>query len=270
MQFWMNYYRMNKDLANLKVLVTRPAHQAEPLCEAIAALGGLPVRLPLLAIEPLTPDARLRTQIQQLDNFNILIFISTNAAVFGAALIDQYWPQFPVGIEVLAIGPTTASTLNEQLDCAAQTSANGMDSEAVLGLDVLNKVDGKRIGIFRGQGGRELLADTLRGRGAQVDYLEVYRRSPVQHDAQEFARLINTDGVDLITVTSSESLRLIEQLAGDNTARLSLIPLLVPSARIAEQASAAGFSTVLDAGGANQASMIAALQNYAAGADNKA
>ena len=70
MQFWMNYYRMNKDLANLKVLVTRPAHQAEPLCEAIAALGGLPVRLPLLAIEPLTPDARLRTQIQQLDNFS--------------------------------------------------------------------------------------------------------------------------------------------------------------------------------------------------------
>ena len=261
---------MNDSLANLKVLVTRPAHQAEPLCEAIAALGGSPIRYPLLAIEPLAQDARLRTQIQELDNYHILIFISTNAAMFGAALIDQYWPQFPVAIEVLAIGPTTASTLNEKLACAAQASANGMDSEAVLELPLLNDVDGKRIAIFRGEGGRELLANTLRERGAQVDYLEVYRRTPAQQDPQEFTRLLQAGGVDLITITSGESLRLLEQLAGDNTTRLSLIPLLVPSARIAKQASAAGFKTVLDAGGANQASMIAALQNYVAGADNKA
>ncbi len=258
---------MPEQLADLKILVTRPEHQAAPLCEAITALGGEPIRFPLLQIEPLAATPALRQQIQNLDNYQILIFISTNAATFGARLIDQYWPQFPLGIDVLAIGPTTATTLQETLALDVHTAAGGMHSEAILALPLLQAVADKKVAIFRGQGGRELLASTLRERGAQVDYVEVYRRMPAAHPANALPDHLSA-GLDVIVITSGESLRQLTELAGDNTAALSLIPLLVPSARVADEARTAGFSTVLNAEGADQASMIAALQNFAAGADN--
>jgi uroporphyrinogen-III synthase len=258
-------------LQGLRVLVTRPAAQQQALLEAIAAAGGQAISLPLIAIEPIEDNkqqALLRQQIQELDNYRLLIFISSNAARYGGELIDSYWPQFPQGVSVLAVGPATAEEVSRHLDCEVACSRTGMDSEALLALPLLQDVAGARIAIFRGQGGRELLAQTLRERGARVDYIEVYRREAVSYAADAAVNLITAEDVNVLTVTSGESLKMLRQMLGNNS-RLLLLPLIVPSERIAELALQQGFSQVHNANGANKEALLHCLQKLSAEADNK-
>ena len=123
----------------------------------------------------------------------------------------------------------------------------------------LGDVSDKRIAIVRGQGGRELLASTLRGRGARVDYIEVYRRLATQFEEGVLQARLLEPACDALTVHSGESLRRLVEVSSDNIDKVTLIPLVVPSRRIAEQAEEAGFQRVIDAGGAADIAMMAAL-----------
>lgn len=261
---------MTRSLANLKVLVTRPEHQARELCAGIQAEGGIPLPLPLIEIRPLQAEkdrASLARRIQDLDQFDIIIFVSTNAVQQASVFIENYWPQFPVGIAVIAIGPSTAALAEQRLQCAVQQPEHGMDTEAILAMPALQAVRDRRIGIFRGKGGRELLADSLRERGARVEYLEVYSRCPRHYANDELGAYLDNPGIDVLTVTSTESLDQLLILAGHNKARLCLLPLIVPSRRVADYARQAGFQQVIDAAGASEAFFLTALRELAAGAD---
>ena len=259
-----------QSLRGLRVLVTRPEPQQQEMVAAIESRGGTAVSLPLLEIAAIT-DARaqqtLRQLVLDLDQYQLLIFISSNAVHHGCDLIEQYWPQFPVGVELFAVGPSTASALEQRLGLPVQHSPTGMDSEALLALPQLTGVAGHKIAIFRGEGGRELLASTLRQRGARVDYLEVYRRRSLGYSAQQLASIFSPSGVNVLTVTSGQSLTQLHELAAGHRQQLSLLPLLVPSQRLAEQAVQLGFQNTHNAAGADTASMIATLQEIVARAD---
>lgn len=264
---------MNTDaqsLRGLRVLVTRPQQQQQELVAAIEAGGGEAVSLPLLGISPITDDAALqglRSRILDLDHYQLLIFISSNAVQHGCDLIDQYWPQFPVGVDLFAVGPSTARALEARLRLPVQHSAAGMDSEALLAMPALTGVSGCRIAIFRGEGGRELLASSLRDRSARVDYLEVYRRETLAYGPQDLARVFGDAGVNVLTVTSGQSLQQLYELSSGQRQRVSLLPLVLPSQRLVEQARELGFANACSAGGADNAAMIATLQEIAARAD---
>ena len=260
-------------LRNLKVLVTRPEAQQRVLNQAIAQHGGQCVSFPLLAIEPIAEQAsldRLRRQVENLDHYDLLIFVSTNAARYGGELIDSYWPQFPVGIDVLAVGPTTAQAVAERLNCVVQCSETGMASEDLLELPLLKIVSNKKVALFRGEGGRELLANTLRERGAQVDYFQVYRRSTVNYPADALVNEISAGGVNVVSAFSAESLHRLLELVVDSRQRERLLglPILVPSQRIAGIAADAGFTSVYNANGANAEATLAGLQEIATETDN--
>ena len=135
-------------------------------------------------------------------------------------------------------------------------------SEEILQSDLLSRVEGMRIAIFRGQGGRELLKDTLVQRGAQVEYIEVYRRVQAGVSRDQLKLLMRQHGVNILTATSTESLRSLADLLQSDEAALEL-PLLVPSRRVAEAGRACGFSHVIDMGGADSAALIAALAGLA-------
>ncbi|MBL6815730.1 MAG: uroporphyrinogen-III synthase [Pseudomonadales bacterium] len=256
----------NKILKGQVTLITRPEAQQNSLRAAIECRGGEWLSLPLLRIVPLT-DSDLqaaRQHVQDLDNYDVLVFVSLNAASLGAELITDLWPQLPVQQSIIAIGKSTAKLVADLLACEVICPEAGSDSEAVLAIPELQQLADKRIGIFRGQGGRELLAATLRERGASVDYIEVYKREQVQHDAAAFAA---PDKIDAITVHSGESLHSLAGLL--STARKSIlaIPIVVPSARVAKQAEQSGFKQVVNAHGADDASMIKALERIHANAD---
>ena len=234
-------------LAGRTIVVTRPLAQAAPLAEAIVAVGGTPLIFPLLEISPATDPLPLAEAAARLDDYALAVFISPNAAdhALPALLAQRVWPE---SLIPAAVGQGTVKVLAERgiLGCIAPTER--FDSEALLELPVLaaERVKGKRIAIFRGDGGRELLADTLRERGATVDCITCYRRSGPSAGVAPLMTAWRAGRLDALTVSSSEGLRyLVDLLDAEGRAFLQKTPLFVPHARIAENARALGLSNIL-------------------------
>ena len=249
-------------LSGLTVLITRPSNQVESLRRAIESGGAKVLSLPLIEIRALN-DAQaiqdLKDKVLQLDCYQSLIFVSNNAVSFGGEVINNYWPQFPLKVDVIAVGPTTAEAASERFACEVIQPTSGMTSEDILRLPQLQDVSEKKIGIVRGQGGRELLADTLRERGAIVDYLEAYSRTPIDYTSADFCNRLLKAGVNVLTVSSGESLDRLTHLLVDNRKKLQQLNLLVPSQRVGRQAENAGYQQVHSASGADPLSFVSAL-----------
>ncbi len=223
-------------LDGARVLVTRPAHQAGPLCELIAQAGGKAVAYPVLAIAgPQSPHA-VRDTVKRLGHYHIAIFVSPNAVAYGLDFMQESGP-LPAGLILACVGKGSADKLQAHLGRPPDVVPQGrFDSETLLAHPALQGVKDTRILIVRGDGGREMLAQTLRRRGAQVDYLEVYRRTlpePVPPWPQP---------IDIITLTSSEGLKNLYRMAGaEHRQQLLSLPLVVVSQRTAALARELGF-----------------------------
>lgn len=248
---------MNAPLAGKVILVTRPVHQSAALAKGIRAAGGEVLLFPALEIVPV--DTRsLAPQLSRLSDFDMAIFISPNAARFGMAAIRDS-AAMPENVAVFAVGPGTAKTL-EALGLSGVTVPPGQDSEALLALPQLEQVTGRRIAIFRGVGGRPLLADTLRARGASVDYVECYRRRCPDADAGPL--LQRWTEVSAVTIASAETLHNLATLLGDSgTGLLRATPLFVPHAKIAEAARMSGMTEVIVTAGGD-AGLLQGLINW--------
>jgi len=122
-------------------------------------------------------------------------------------------------------------------------------------------VAGRRILILRGNGGRELLADTLRQRGAEVDCVTCYHRSAPTDGSFIVSRLRNS-ALDALTISSSEGLRnLLALLDTESIERLRRLPVFVPHRRIAEVAAESGLSNAVLTGPAD-AGIFESLCSY--------
>ncbi len=250
-------------LAGLSVLVTRPAHQAEPLCAMIENAGGRALRFPALAIAgPSDPD-RVRAVGTELATVDLAIFVSPNAVRGVASGIGCPLPR---DLAVAAIGPATAAALADLGYDDVICPDSGFDSESLLSLPALESVAGKRIVIFRGDGGRGLLGGTLTARGAEVRYVEVYRRGLPAPPTGEVAAALRDRRVDAVVVTSAQALENLVTLCGDELAGgLYAAQLVVSSARMIEKAESLGFATPLIAGEASDHAMIEALVTWRTG-----
>lgn len=252
-------------LANHCVLVTRPQHQQAELISAFESHGAQTIALPLLQIAPPSAGehaATLRRSLLELDLFDTLIFISTNAVRAGVAAIEDYWPQFPVGIQVVAIGPSTAALAQKLLCCEVAVAAGGVTSEDLLSSGLFDNLKGKRVGIFRGEGGRDTLAEGIRDRGGRVDYFEVYRRLTCDYTQDELEAVLSGKIPTALTATSGESLAALLALPLLEMPLLEM-PLIVPSDRVKELALALGFVQPVDAGGADASAFVRALVRVA-------
>lgn len=242
-----------------RILVTRPAHQAPGQAALLASLGVDPVLLPLLEITPVSESdpafPLLKSRIMDLDLYHHVIFISANAVSAGMDLIDQYWPQLPVGIEWLAIGEQTASKLLE-FGISATRSPAGYDSEALLSLPRLQQMEGKKVLIMRGSGGRETLAEQLSQRGARVDYADLYHRSLPPYTLEQISSTIGDSPLAAVLVTSGEAVINLDQLIADHRlGALKHTTLVVPSERVARIANELGYTRVITASGPDNQAM---------------
>jgi uroporphyrinogen-III synthase len=236
---------MAAPLAGRTIVVTRPLAQSGALAEAIRAAGGTPFVFPLLEIGPAAAPALLRAAIEAVPVYSLAIFISPNAVDYSVPriLARGAWP---TGLIPAAVGQGTVRALAAHGVTGAIAPTERFDSEALLELPELRReqVAGRRVAIFRGDGGRELLADTLRERGATVDCVTCYHRSAPPSAAPLLAQWEH--GIDAITVSSSEGLRyLVDLLDEAGRRRLADTPVFVPHARIAENAKALGLRRVL-------------------------
>lgn len=249
-------------LQGVNVLVTRPEGQGDPLVAAISKAGGRAWHFPLMTISEInSPEAidGIIEKITHLDRYQLAIFISTNAARFGLQWIDRLRDNFPQKLEVFAVGPATAEALRS-LPVTVNYSDRGMDSEQMLQMQRLQDVRNQHILLFRGEGGRELLADTLRSRGAQVDYLETYRRQTPTGQEGKLVKLIARRNINVISVTSGQILDTLCQLVDIKANGIAKIPLLVPSPRVRDMALNRGFLNVFTCDGVTDEAIVASLQ----------
>lgn len=250
---------MTLPLAGQQFAVTRPVDQAGKLTAAISAAGGRVLLFPLLAIAPLPDLTAFKAAITPLSQFNWVLFISSNAVQHGMpTLLQLGWPN---SLRVAAIGPSTAASLQAFGVTQVLTPQDRFDSEALLALPAFADMTGQRVLIVRGVGGREVLAETLTARGAQVVFGECYRRVNPQADAHALQQAHAQGQLQGIIVTSSEALRFLLALAG-STDWLQHTPLFVNHVRIAEQAQAAGL-TVFCSGQSGDEAMLQLLLAHA-------
>jgi uroporphyrinogen-III synthase len=242
-------------LAGLNIVVTRPREQSHGLMQSIERLGGKALFFPLLEIEPV-PDAQaLHERLAHLAQTDLLIFISPNAVRFGMAAIDAAGG-LPSNVQVATVGQGSARALREMGIERVIAPTERFDSEGLLALRELQDVTGKRVMILRGDGGRELLGDTLKARGAEVEYVTCYLRRKPELDAAALAAA----APDVITVTSSEALQhLWEALRGTQLAEAALF---VPHPRIAELARQQGWKQIVVTGSGDDG-LIASLVAWA-------
>ncbi|NAW57676.1 MULTISPECIES: uroporphyrinogen-III synthase [unclassified Vibrio] len=241
----------------MTVLVTRPAPAGQQLCQQLAQVGQPAIYHPLISIDPGRELSELLTRLPHSD---ILIAVSQHAAHFADLTLSQNQHPWPTNTLYLAVGQKTAHVLSK----ATQQKVHYpdiSDSEHLLQLPQLQQVQDKKILILRGNGGRELIYDTLTARGAHVHYLEAYQRHNLVFDAKRSVADWQAQQVDTLVVTSAEQLRfLFAQLPAAIQPWVQKQRLLVPSARICTQAHQLGFRHVVNVGGASNNEIMKALQ----------
>jgi uroporphyrinogen-III synthase len=243
------------DLGGRGVLVSRPAAQADGLCRLIEAANGCAIRVPSIEIASAEDPREASAQLAQ--SWDLLYFVSPNAVQHALALVpDGSWPRVA---RIAAVGRATAQALSDAGRAPDLVPQQRFDSESLLAMPELADMRGRRVLIVRGDGGRTLLADTLRERGAEVAFAEVYRRLRPAFDPRPLLSRW-TDTVALITATSDEVLlNLMEMLGPEGRIPALATPLVVVAQRTAQTALGLGFTRVEVAERAEDAAIVRAL-----------
>jgi uroporphyrinogen-III synthase len=226
------------------IVVTRPSSLAQGLARLIEREGGKPFLFPAIEIEPLEPK-------RPEGGIDMAVFISPTAVRQGLKHFDKAG-------KVAALSAGTRREL-ERNGIRGVIAAEGADSEALLAVPELQSVAGRRIAIFRGEGGREVLGEGLRARGATVHYVECYRRVRPASDPAPLVAAWKGGALHAVTVSSAEGLRNLFALLDREL--LAALPLFVPHERVAGEARRLGAREALVAGPGDD-EMAAALVAY--------
>lgn len=228
-----------KPLLGHHVVITRPIGQAGKLSNLVQEAGGEVVSFPLIEIAPLSNYQAFEHTISSLHEYDWAIFISSNAVQNGMPLVSKL--KLPSSLKFAAIGPSTAAELSKFGVQNILIPKDRFDSESLLALPEMQAVNNQKVMIFRGIGGREVLADTLKSRGAEVNFAECYQRINPQQDLSKLTTLNQQGLLDAIVITSSEAMRHLLAMA-NNQEWLKNVKLCVNHARITEEPSQLGLN----------------------------
>lgn len=222
-------------MEQITCLVTRPAHQNQTLNKILLQAGFRIINFPTIAINAASATAILKALPDYIQQFNVALFVSRNAVDFSFKYLDA--AALPSSLQLGVIGKGTCQALKKHGLESHIISADNYNSEGLLASKLLLQVKGKRVLILRGQQGRNLLGDTLRERGADVEYCEVYRRALPEYTPDYFEKLSKDYFPDIAIFTSAEGLnnglQLLDEVQAD---RLRCIPWLLISERMRETA----------------------------------
>lgn len=232
--------------AAVRTLVTRPAAQARTLVDALRARAIDAHALPLIDIVAPADVAPLRELWARLDEHALLMFVSANAVLH---FMQQRPPgaRWPAALRAAATGPGTAAALLDAGVPAAQLVAPPRapyDSEHLWQLLSDHDWHGRRVGLLRGEDGRDWLAERLSAAGAQVHALAVYgRRAPTPDAAgrQLLNEALAAPRAHLWLFSSSLALQHLRALGVPHGGQA---PALASHPRIAQAALQAGFDVL--------------------------
>lgn len=199
-----------RPLAQRRFLITRPESQSAGLAALLEAAGAIPLLAPMIDIAPTDAPDQLAAAIAGLSSYQLAVFVSPSALDAVAAQLAA-WPS---GLPAAVVGPGSRDRAHEIGIQDIICPASQFDSEGLLAEPRLQNLEGQRVVLFRGNGGRELLAETLAARGARLDVVEAYQRQQPGFRAEDLQTLL-ADGCDGVIMTSSEAVHNLFTLADD-------------------------------------------------------
>ena len=228
-------------LNNKRILIARPMQQADHLSNMITDAGGISIKFPTVEIQSLRRTNKLKEYFNKIGSYDFIIFISRNAVEIT---IKKFVRNINLirDVQLVAIGPSTAKALyNSNLKNIIFPRDN-VDTEGLLSQKEMkrNKIVDQRILIIRGVGGRELLAESLKKRGAIVDCIEIYKRKLPRYKENEINKAWHDNNPDAVVITSNEVLNNLIILIKNDTESLFMTPLVAISERVAEYARKRG------------------------------
>ena len=244
------------------ILVTRPVHQSENLCRLIEQQGWHAIRFPVINIQARDLSIQDEQCLQQFEQYQYLFFVSVNAVNFALPLFNGKIHSLQK-VSCVAVGKATHTALSAHGIGSALVPVDGFNSESILAMPKLQDLTGQSCLIIRGEGGRELLANALRERGAEVDYLEVYKRVMPCHDNRVIETYLLNKSLAAVVIYSGDALHnLVKMLAKQEIIKNLLnVPLVVISERVQAIAKDIGFKKIIVADQASDTAMINALLN---------
>lgn len=249
-------------LAGVHILVTRPVMPASRTATRLAALGATPLVFPTTIIEPPADVAPLDGALAKISDYYAAIFVSPSAAEMTLAPFGSILKKLPVTLHVFAPGPGTAEELTIRGVANVEVPEASFDSDGLLALVSLqaSAINGKRIVIFRGNDGRELLREELVKRGATVDAITAYHRRAPNTPPTGLLELLRAGSVNALSAMSSDAITNLVPLIPVGERDTLLFPLAVYASheRIAATARDAGFRNVVETE-AGDAGLITAL-----------
>jgi uroporphyrinogen III methyltransferase / synthase len=256
------------------VVITRPGGHSSGLIAQLHAAGFDTLEFPLIDIAPVADEAPLRAALDELYGphtlrYALVVFVSPNAIDKSFIKLDARWP---AEVPVAVVGPgsiaalarngvreptyTVISPSTEHADPRFDSEALYTAIEAHFGETGL---EGKRVLIVRGDGGREWLAERMTEAGAGVEKVAAYRRVLPEPSMQKWERIhaLLAGEPHAWLLTSSEGVRNLDELArehltADEIARLKRAPIVCPHPRITEAARQSGFDTITVSGAGDE------------------
>lgn len=245
----------------MKILVTRPAHQAKNLACKINQLDAQAVLFPTIEIKK-SPSCQSSLDINNtIKRYDIALFVSQNAIHHAFQFINA--KALPNTLKIAVIGKGSLNYLNQYGIQSQAIPAQTYNSEGLLNSALLLDVNHKNIIIFRGQAGRNLLGDTLIERGACVTYCEVYKRCIPKVTATDYKKIFK-NGHDLAIFSSSEGLlHTFKMLQANDAKNLLNTPWLLISERMKKTAYNLGHnSDIIIAKQASDDGIMASLKQW--------
>lgn len=246
----------------MTTVVIRPANEAKALALRLNQVGHPALAQALLEQVPNALVKTLPSQLFPLTKDDFLIAVSAPAVEMAHNYLMENGLSWPDGASYLAVGEKTAQRWQVLAQKTVMHPLDRADSEGLLALPCLQDIQGRRIVILRGNGGREHLFDALQTRGASVSYCETYQRKWLPLQGRALIQGWQQRGVQRLVITSGEQIERLYQLTPiENRPWLCARQLLVPSLRLQKLAQTLGFTDIYTVGSANNLALFSALIN---------
>lgn len=247
------------------ILILRPVQQAAATIDAVTGKGWRAVHFPTIEIAPAGNFDTAKAQ-EIIEAADWLVFISQNAVSYFLELARNYSIRDK---KIAAVGGATAQLLQDKGLYVMSQPQLDFSTEGLLESAEFSDIQGQRIVIVRGNGGRERLAQALTERGALVSYLEVYERRLANSNVRQLLPLW-PDEIQVIIATSNQLLdnlvTLCKETLGD---QLFHKPVVVMSERMRSHAAQSGFKKIWLAERSSNDEIIKTISRNLASAQNQ-
>jgi uroporphyrinogen III methyltransferase/synthase len=211
-------------LQGKRIVVTRAEHQAQETAQLLREKGAKVYLFPVIEIVPADPTQELAEAINKIDEYDWILLTSSNAVSIFINLCQQRlgekWKEKLRHKRFAVIGPKTGESLEAfGLKPAFIPGSYKQEDMAVESESVI--LPGSRLLYPKAEQARALLPQTLSARGVNLDDPVLYRTIPALHHKQDFLEVLTQGQIDVITFTSSSTVRyFIELFKSEDKRRL--------------------------------------------------